>query len=61
MKTTLNRYLLFCGDNYYPTGGWGDFQGSYETYDEAMAALPTLSFDWHQIVDVTDGEVVNKD
>lgn len=25
------RYLVFAGYDYYPEGGWGDFQGSFDT------------------------------
>ena len=30
----MKRYLLFAGDNYYPCGGWNDFEGSFDTKEE---------------------------
>ena len=27
--------MLFIGDNYYPSGGWEDFKGYFETVDHA--------------------------
>jgi hypothetical protein len=27
----MKRYLVFAGDDYYPAGGWGDFQGSFDS------------------------------
>ncbi len=48
----MKRYLVFCYEQYYPGGGWCDFQGSYDTLEEAKLAGPT------QIVDSTIGEVI---
>jgi len=28
-------FLLFAGDNYYPSGGWGDFIQEFETLEGA--------------------------
>lgn len=54
----MKRYLLFCGDKYYPYGGWDDFRGAFDTLEEAReAAVPTRtiygdpSHDWWHIVD----------
>lgn len=46
----MNRYLLFAGRNYYPSGGWSDYVGSYVDTDDAAAQRPSDS-DWAQIVD----------
>lgn len=35
----VERYFVFCGESYYPAGGWHDFEGSYDTLDAAEAAL----------------------
>lgn len=37
----VKRYLLFYGDNYYPSGGWGDFQGDFDSLDDAVEAAET--------------------
>jgi len=31
----MKRYLLFCGINYYPSGGIDDLRGDYDSVEEA--------------------------
>ena len=54
-------YLLFCGYNYYPAGGWDDFHGSYHSEEEAREATDSLprGTDWWQIVSLEDMSVVD--
>ena len=53
----MKRYILFAGAMYYPKGGWEDFEGEFDTYEEAREAVKKLpiklapEYDWHQIVD----------
>ncbi len=51
----MKRYLLFSGSNFYPIGGWNDFQTSFDTIEEAEKHAVTLrewcQHDWHHIVD----------
>lgn len=65
------RFLLFAGDTYYPSAYWNDFQGDFDTLDEAIeaygaspswvsaeyaAAHPKASWnDWGFIVDLETG------
>jgi len=35
----MKRFLLFFGESYYPSGGWKDFQGSFDTVHEARKAV----------------------
>lgn len=54
----MKRWLLFGYDQYYPGGGWTDFLQSYDMYDEAVDAIARRvhgNFDYHQVVDTTDG------
>ncbi len=51
--------LLFAGADYYPTGGWGDYQGSFATELEATRAAAKVSCDWWQIVDLRTLTVVS--
>jgi hypothetical protein len=38
----MERYLLFAYDDYYPNGGWNDFQGSFDSVQDALdSALET--------------------
>lgn len=60
----MKRYLLFQGVLYYPSGGWSDFQGSFDTAEEALEHLKTihnLGENWWQIVDSTTGTIVKED
>lgn len=53
----MKKFLLFSGDNHYPMGGWRDFLGSFDTKEEAVAAVPLLN-DWYQVVDLEAGKIV---
>ena len=56
----MKQFLLFAGDQYYPSGGWGDFKGSFDTIAEARAAERALpGHDWWQIIDVKTGNVID--
>ena len=35
----MKRFLLFAGDVYYPSGGFGDFIGYFEAREEALDKL----------------------
>jgi hypothetical protein len=55
----VKRFLLFYGETYYPSRAWRDFHGSFDTVEEARAAIPKdteapdwdSAPDWVQIVD----------
>lgn len=34
-----NKILLFAGENYYPSGGWDDYRGSFDTIEDAKKWL----------------------
>jgi len=53
----MNRYALFGNYIYYPSGGWSDFRGSFDTVNEAEAEART---EWFEIVDLTTGDVVSR-
>ena len=52
----MKPYLLFCGDTYYPLGGWEDFKGSFDTLEDARAAMPIHEYSWAHIA--FDGAIV---
>lgn len=60
----MKRYALFAGYNYYPSGGWDDIYGTYDTVEEAQEAWRiarsnperVLRSDWGHIIDLTTGE-----
>jgi len=47
----MKRYLVFKGDQYYPSGGWADFADSFDTLDDAFIALASWRQDWWHIID----------
>ena len=57
----MRRYLLFSGDNYYPSGGWRDYKGAFTTINDAFEFLASVSTkDWWQIVDTFDQTIVRE-
>ena len=64
----MDVFLLFVGDNYYPSGGWADFKGAYSTVGEALAGrfefTANSTYDWWHIVRFTPlqglGEIVEQ-
>lgn len=36
-------YLLFAFQRYYPSGGWDDIEGEYETVEAAKSAFENLA------------------
>lgn len=47
----MKRFLLFGGLIYYPSGGWGDFCGSFDSIEEAEDVFSENSCEWYHIVD----------
>lgn len=39
----MKRYLVFCGDVYYPNGGMNDFRGGFDDEDNAITKCKELS------------------
>lgn len=54
----MNRFLLFTGDTYYPSGGWRDLAGQFDSIESAEESAEGLDPDWWEIVDTEAGEVV---
>jgi hypothetical protein len=52
----IKRYLLFAYLIYYPSGGWHDFRGSFDSVKEAEDNVPE-GIDRYHIVDTHTGEV----
>jgi len=60
----MKRYLVFASHQYYPEGGWRDFQASYHNFDEAIKAAEEFladpaweHYDWAQVIDFVEGIV----
>lgn len=51
----MKRFILFAGDDYYPSGGWKDFRGDFNSRDEARDEAIRLRCDWYHIVDIEQG------
>jgi len=55
----VKPFVLFKGSNYYPSGGWDDNEGSFDTLEEAVAAaMPVEYLEWAHVVDVRSGAKV---
>ena len=52
----MKRYLLFMYYDYYPSGGWNDFAGDYDTVEEALKVERNRD-NWH-IVDTETMTVI---
>jgi hypothetical protein len=63
-QTTPRRYCVFAGADYYPAGGWHDFQLSRDTLGEAVQAAEeliedkSLQYNWWQVFDMDQRRVV---
>lgn len=59
---TTNKYALFAGDNYYPSGGVGDFIDFFETIEQAKERVSlqpkNREFDWWHVLDVSTFKIV---
>jgi hypothetical protein len=66
MKSTnsIDRYIIFSGHNYYPSGGWADYQGSapdfFSMKDKVMELrrIEMKNHEWLQVIDLTSGDEV---
>lgn len=70
MKALIDRYWIFAGENYYPSGGIEDWKDSYEELEEAKTGLKNIMenpdqrynicsrYDWGYIVDMEHGDII---
>lgn len=58
----MKRYLLFTSDQYYPSGGWEDFKGGFDTIEAAKGAVPDAEtccgYDLGHIVDTETQQII---
>jgi hypothetical protein len=58
----MKRYLVFQFDQYYPSGGWSDFTGAYDTLTQALKArADNPQAEYYHIVDSELGGIVETD
>jgi hypothetical protein len=48
----MKRFLVFGYDNWYPSGGWDDFRGEFDTLEEAKDFADKLATDHAHIIDI---------
>lgn len=46
----MKKYLLFAGSQYYPSGGWNDFKGDFDSIHDAREAAKLIKWDWAHVV-----------
>lgn len=52
-------FLLFGGQCFYPSGGWGDFIGSYSSLEAVQTHdVALVDCEWAQVVDAATLKVV---
>ena len=56
----IKRYLVFAFDNYYPSGGWGDFASSFDTLEEAKGFAIYLGGGRADMAEVVDSETMKE-
>ena len=54
----VKKYLVFGGWDFYPSGGMGDFIGTYDSIDECRIAIDDPDWDWWEIIDSKTMEAV---
>lgn len=67
----MSAYLLFAGNNYYPGGGFSDYQGDFDSINDAISHFKAGYFaewdegrdyrkfwDWYQVVRRVDMKLV---
>lgn len=52
------KYLLFLGDNYYPSGGWDDFVNYFDTLYDAINHIKTFDPDWKWAHVMYEGKII---
>lgn len=51
------RYMLFAGEEYYPSGGMADFRGRYATMAELVERIGR--YDWFNVYDLVTHRTVD--
>lgn len=54
----MKAYLMFSGLDYYPGGGIADYDGDFDSIDEAVKHFEDMRHDWYQIVQSNDMSIV---
>ena len=58
----IRRYMVFAYDMYYPSGGWSDYQASFDEFDDAVTMANSIregrhaGFDVASIIDTVSGQ-----
>ncbi len=56
----MKRFLIFAGNDHYPSGGMGDFIDDFDTIDEVKDyMINALYFDWYQFYDQQERKEVD--
>lgn len=56
----MKAFIVFAGSTYYPSGGWSDFSGTFDTRDEGLVHVAITRLDWWQIVETSTMQVVSE-
>ncbi len=53
----MKPFILFAGSAYYPSGGWRDYKGGFDSFEEAIKEVTLINCDWWHIVDTSTKSV----
>lgn len=65
----MNKFWLFAGSIYYPSGGMRDFRGEFDSVKDATEAFrtwcvergtPTGQYEWAHVYSVETGNIVTE-
>jgi hypothetical protein len=56
----MKRYLVFCFDDYYPSGGWNDLHGEFDDIGAAFADADNWPYENTQVIDTETGKEIKQ-
>ena len=56
----MKRFLVFCCEHYYPSGGWDDLDEAFDTLEEAHYYIDKMPKSPRETVYIVDLETMEK-
>ena len=56
----MRTYILFAGSTYYPSGGWNDFHGLFNSVEAAVEHVANTNCDWWHVADALEQRIVKE-
>lgn len=60
MEMTINEYLVFSGQQYYPLGGWLDYSSSFNSIQECIEFIKLLDpcYAWAHVIHKNNMKII---